>query len=613
MKIKEFRIVNYKSFDDSGPITLGAGFNVIVGKNNSGKTALVEALSLRLPSSLPHRNSRQPRGQPRNPHSMIEFVVELTGREAHDFLLGVGEVHFPLSPTAKNNPQEAIKEFLEFLARPAFELRYRYSPTNGGISTHSYPSHGQFVPYSPQRFVQVRSNLQKGMFTAVGTGNGANDSFGEALAGHVVNQVYCFRAERLTIGKVGFADSADLNPNANNLAVVLNSLQGRNPARFAIFNDHVRTVFPTIHHVAVRPSGSELEIVVWNIDPASQREDLVVPLSQSGTGIGQVLAALYVIVTSDTPRTIIIDEPNTFLHPGALRALLEIMANAPLPHQYIMTTHAPDVIGMRQPTTVYMTRWDQEQTRVEGMASGVVADTRRSLLEVGARLSDLTGFDRVLWVEGPTEQECLPRVLRQFHGTSLSGTAIIAVRNTGDFERRSSKLAWGVYERLTSANALLPTTIAFCFDREGRTTTDMDDLVRQSGGLVTFLPRRCYENYLLHAAAITAVLGSSPAFASAPLSIDVVEQWLKREGGKPKYYSRRDWDGDLTDSRWRQEVKAADLLEDLFSEISGTREEYRKMVHSVKLTDWLIANALDQFDELGEFLGAILTPEAAAQ
>ena len=35
MRIKSFRILNYKSFEDSGTHDLFAGFNVIVGQNNS--------------------------------------------------------------------------------------------------------------------------------------------------------------------------------------------------------------------------------------------------------------------------------------------------------------------------------------------------------------------------------------------------------------------------------------------------------------------------------------------------------------------------------------------------------------------------------------------------
>src|SRR5919198_805228 len=55
MYIASFRIVNYKSFRDSPEIALTPGFNVIVGQNNVGKSALVEALSLRA-GHKPHRS-----------------------------------------------------------------------------------------------------------------------------------------------------------------------------------------------------------------------------------------------------------------------------------------------------------------------------------------------------------------------------------------------------------------------------------------------------------------------------------------------------------------------------------------------------------------------------
>jgi AAA15 family ATPase/GTPase len=46
MYIARFQIKNYKSFLSSQEIELTSGFNVVVGQNNAGKTALVEALSL---------------------------------------------------------------------------------------------------------------------------------------------------------------------------------------------------------------------------------------------------------------------------------------------------------------------------------------------------------------------------------------------------------------------------------------------------------------------------------------------------------------------------------------------------------------------------------------
>ena len=53
MHISKLKIESYKSFHFSDDLNLKPGFNVIVGQNNAGKTALVEALSLDF-SDIPH-------------------------------------------------------------------------------------------------------------------------------------------------------------------------------------------------------------------------------------------------------------------------------------------------------------------------------------------------------------------------------------------------------------------------------------------------------------------------------------------------------------------------------------------------------------------------------
>ena len=116
-----------------------------------------------------------------------------------------------------------------------------------------------------------------------------------------------------------------LESDASNLPLVLNFLQTKNMTRFQRFNEFVHLVFPEITQITVPAiSNSHARILVWSIDPASERDDLAVPLVQSGTGIGQVLAMLYVVLTSEDPRMIIIDEPQSFLHPGAIRKLFDI-------------------------------------------------------------------------------------------------------------------------------------------------------------------------------------------------------------------------------------------------------------------------------------------------
>jgi hypothetical protein len=55
MYISRFQLLNYKSFRDSGALEFQLGINIIVGANNSGKTALLEALTLSFKTS-PHRS-----------------------------------------------------------------------------------------------------------------------------------------------------------------------------------------------------------------------------------------------------------------------------------------------------------------------------------------------------------------------------------------------------------------------------------------------------------------------------------------------------------------------------------------------------------------------------
>ena len=94
----------------------------------------------------------------------------------------------------------------------------------------------------------------------------------------------------------------------------------------------------------------------------SARDDLPHSLSECGTGVGQVLAILYVVMRS-TGDVICIDEPNSFLHPGAAKALVEIL-NEQQEHQYIIGTHSPEVIVASRPERLFMLRLEEEITVV---------------------------------------------------------------------------------------------------------------------------------------------------------------------------------------------------------------------------------------------------------
>jgi predicted ATP-dependent endonuclease of OLD family len=80
MFIASCQVKNYKSFKDWEKIQFRPGFNVVVGQNNAGKTALVEALSVQF-SNNPHRSLvTRPEG-----NSSVKMTFGIEPDEGLDF------------------------------------------------------------------------------------------------------------------------------------------------------------------------------------------------------------------------------------------------------------------------------------------------------------------------------------------------------------------------------------------------------------------------------------------------------------------------------------------------------------------------------------------------
>jgi hypothetical protein len=497
------RIFNYKGFDDSGLISFGERFNIITGQNNSGKTALFECLDKLRFTNKPHRSIERQTTVP-NPYSSVDIVVSFTGEEVYrEFMM---QSSFMLSIDLADYSSTKAKEELDNLFQSNSVLVKLKGTQNltwqmGGSQPEcEFPSREQtnrfnFLVSADRQTYEIKGPMQGGQDQACGI-----------LGAAVNNSLYVFRAERLNVGTSPIDPGRQLQPNAANLASCLLLLQASH-WRFNTFVNLVNSVFPSVLSVSVEPVGANLaEIYLWNVRPDTGRDDLKIKLIDSGTGVGQVLAILYVVLESSSPKTIVIDEPNSFLHPAASRKLLDILQR--YNHQYIISTHAPEIISATKPDTLYLVKWDVDRSRLESLNSAGVSEIKKALAEVGVRLSDLFGADQIVWVEGQTEERCFPLLVTAAGLALPPGVVVVPVLHTGDFEgkRTRARMAFEIYERLSRANALIPPSIAFIFDREGRSDREIEDLTRQGAGRIFVLRRMMYENYLLDNEAIAAVI-----------------------------------------------------------------------------------------------------------
>lgn len=182
----------------------------------------------------------------------------------------------------------------------------------------------------------------------------------------------------------------------------------------------------------------------------------------------------------------------------------------------------------------------------------------------------------------------------------LRGTAILGVRQTGDLEGRDAKKVLEIYRSLAEGASLLPPAIAFILDQECRSEDAKRELNKLSGGRLHFLRRRMYENYLLNSEAIAAVMNGIENISPAPITPAAVQGAIDARVADRAFHCPN------CESEGLETVDGARVLEGVFNEFSETRESYKKVVHGIALTEWLIENHSEELAEVSELLGEAL-------
>ncbi|CAJ0705210.1 Chromosome partition protein Smc [Ralstonia edaphis] len=611
MHITKISIENYKSFHEETEILLSPGMNLILGENNSGKSAILDAILPREIKASPHlsEETKPHASDSPSPESTIKLTFSLKKEEARRYL---GEQFYILPPPDQPDIYNDFPTFLRAASELDFLITAKSQFNTLSIAFQSIINGRNYGPTQADPLINpfytpTGKNIEEGQLSN-------RSQLFEVLQSQcyfLLDKLYRFKAERLNVDRHGFGASGHLRSDAANLPECLNYFQSHNPDLFDEYNEYVTRVFPNVYRVQATPvqGQTQLEIRVWLVPPKTRRPDISIPLSQCGTGIGQVLAILYVAMSATLPLTIAIDEPNSFLHPKAVRTLLQILNDLEIKHQYIITTHSPEVIRSSEASTITNVVNDRGVSKALSLDPSNLGDIQKGLANIGAKLSDVYGADQILWVEGETEELTFPRIASEISKIKTIGISILKVNSTGDFESRKTRprMIFDVYTNLSKAGALLPPAIGFIFDSEGRPSHEISNLSAESKGLVHFLPRLCFENFILHPKAIAKTLSQA---TNIQYGEDVIELWIEENGRLQAYLpSKIEIPAEvplLASVDWLEQVHAPKLLKDLFAKLPEQPEEYRKTTHSVEITEWLIANDPTFLKPLADVLVSVL-------
>src|SRR6266852_3170837 len=304
-----------------------------------------------------------------------------------------------------------------------------------------------------------------------------------------------------------------LPANAESLAPYLLTLQGSQKRIFNRIQDFITRIFPEFD--VLNPELKE-NLVTLTLTLAGT--DTKVPLEFCGSGVEQLLALITFLLTTPAGTTILLDEPHTYLHPSAEREFISLLMED---HErnYVISTHSP-VMMNAVPADRITNIIAGEQGSFRGSDLKSVGPILQSL---GYKNSDFLLYDRLILGEGKSDAAVLPVLLknsRRFSAAQIERTGFPTTEGADSSNSIKKQTIILRYEKMLQE--LEMSSIARVYLRDGDAAPDEQTMLKgtnQPGSgqpvPIQFLPYAEVENYLLVPEAITQAMRTLKQFADS--------------------------------------------------------------------------------------------------
>jgi putative ATP-dependent endonuclease of OLD family len=220
----------------------------------------------------------------------------------------------------------------------------------------------------------------------------------------------------------------------------------------------------------------------------------------NGAGIRESLRLILDLELKE-PNLLLVEEPEIHLHPGLARVMAGYLRDKSKEVQMFVTTHSTEFVDSVAFQNAYLISRDE---KYKTTCQAINAEEGPLLLpsELGLRLSTVFMFDRLLFVEGPSDEGVLRMLAKNreidFTKSNIGFVHMRGVRNFAHFA------AEGTLDLLSKRQIHL----WFLSDRDERDDQDVANMLTKLGGRATLkvLKRRELENYLLDGRAVRAFI-----------------------------------------------------------------------------------------------------------
>ncbi len=372
------------------------------------------------------------------------------------------------------------------------------------LGQQNQPHHYRWVsPFEPNEQlnpIALASKLTNSNNSTISNGfsglfqSGMDDiaGFVLTLVGNFLNSAFFFSPFRRGKEKSPSQSDVILNTDGNNLPARLFTAVLNEKQEFHRIEKFAQEALSNIGDLNPRVIGSETHI---EFEQDVMGKPLSTRLHAMGGGVEQLLMVAAALETTSVDAPLFLEEPESHLHPGAQRYLLEKLVESG--RQVFITTHSSVFLGdlaNQNRTSIYRVSQSNRRTsiaRVDGAALST------ALQELGVINSDLLLREGLVFVEN-----------------DYDGQALSALAKTLDKPLTNRNIAFVPIGGATALNTIAPSSSTalerlhqgalaiphlFLIDRDERSEADLEKLKRNANIQDTLhvFERRELENYLL--------------------------------------------------------------------------------------------------------------------
>lgn len=511
MLLTELEIRNYRSLEHV-ELKAISKFNVLIGPNNAGKSSIFAALAVL--NGIIHGigypwGSLMTDGDlNRSFEFRLRFVLEAGERDrifnmicsneswqARRPLMEKSPLFRQLDYSFKAPPQHpdhfflrSIKSLDEMGASLELERMLPSDASAGSTLSANFPDISHTPPTIIDRKVlnldkaNVKTIFNAGFVSQVRP----QDHLPRLFLVSYLENAYFFQTFRHSQPALAVTGSAKLAQDGSNLCQVLHAIHNADRPCFYRIEKFIQSALPDIGmlQTPILPNGSNTEITfLRNNAPKPVR------LHDMGGGIEQLLMIAVVLHTSTVGTTLFVEEPESHLHAGAQRFLIERLAEGG--RQVFLTTHSPTFLNLAHPNSLYHVGLQNGRTYATRVESRELTD--RLQHDIGLRNSDVLLSNAIVFVEGEGDRAAW-LVLGNLLGKNPAEQNISLVEMGGGAYLSHAQVRT---EIIAAVSQRIRIPHLFIFDRDERAQEEVSEIQTKLGDHALFLTRREIENYFL--------------------------------------------------------------------------------------------------------------------